>query len=163
MNSEVLSTRNMQNKSGELAKNSGRMYSIIYSFISYIIAGVLLLSGISKIINPMPLIETLKLVAKLPEELLIIIATLLPVIEISLGLLLVLKIKPKPVLLATMILFAAFFVFSVYGTIVGLKKDCGCFGFLVKSEIGWSMILRDLFFIVITKTLYKNLWPRLIN
>ncbi|MBA4317885.1 MAG: methylamine utilization protein [Flavobacterium sp.] len=114
----------------------------------YLITGVLLFSGISKILDPMPLNETIKFTANLPEELLIIIATLLPLIEISLGLLMVLRIKPKPVLLVTLILFAAFFLFSVYGTITGLKNDCGCFGSLVKSEIGWWMVIRNLLFLI---------------
>jgi hypothetical protein len=116
---------------------------IFYHAGIYLIAAVLLFSGISKIIDPMPLIETLKLVAKLPEDILIIIATILPILEIGLGILLVLKIKPKPVLFATLALFAAFFVFSVYGTIIGLKNDCGCFGSVVKNEIGWGMVGRN--------------------
>jgi len=118
--------------------------NILYHAGLYLIAGVLLFSGISKIIDPMPLIETLKLVASLPEEFLIIIATILPVIEIGLGVMLVLKIKPKPVQLATLILFGAFLAFSIYGTIIGMKNDCGCFGSIVKSEIGWGMVGRNM-------------------
>ncbi len=115
----------------------------------YFIAAVLLISGISKILDPMPLIETLKAFTKLPEEYLILAATILPVIEISLGILLVLKIKPKPVMLGTLILFAAFLAFSIYGTIMGMTNDCGCFGSLVESQIGWGMIIRNLGFIIV--------------
>ena len=130
--------------------NREKAKNIAYYAGLYLIAGVLLLSGISKIIDPMPLIETLKLVAKLPEDILIIIATILPIIEIGLGVLIVLKIKPKPVLMATLALFAFFFVFSVYGTIIGLKNDCGCFGSIVKSEIGWWMVGRNMLLQVIS-------------
>jgi len=134
--------------------NRDKVKNILYYAGFYLLAGVLLFSGISKIIDPMPLIETLKLVTKLPEEFLIIIATVLPVIEIGLGLLIILRIKPKPVLLATLILFSAFFVFSVYGTIVGIKNDCGCFGSLVKSEIGWGMVGRNTILLIIVCVIY---------
>jgi hypothetical protein len=123
--------------------------SIAYSIGYYLIAGVLLFSGVSKIIDPWPLIDTLKLVANMPEEYLIAISAVLPIIEIGLGILLILKIRPKPVLLATLVLFAAFFLFSIYGTMVGLKNDCGCFGSLVKSEIGWGMVGRNLSFLIL--------------
>ena len=136
--------------------NKERAKNIAYYAGLYLIAGVLLFSGISKILDPMPLIETLKLVAKLPEDILIIIATILPIIEIGLGILIVLKIKPKPVLIATLALFAMFFVFSVYGTIIGLKNDCGCFGSIVKSEIGWWMVGRNLCFLVLTNAIIFN-------
>lgn len=131
--------------------------SIAYTAGYYLIAGVLLFSGISKILDPMPLIETLKLVANLPEHLIIGISCLLPIIEISLGILLVLKIKPKLVLPVVLVLFASFSLFSVYGTVVGLKNDCGCFGSLVKSEIGWGMVVRNMLLLgVITSTIIKK-------
>lgn len=135
--------------SGIIARLGG-WRNIAYHSGLYLIAGVLLLSGISKIIDPMPLIETVKLVFGLPEEILILTATILPIIEIGFGLLIILKIKPKPVLFSTLVLFFAFFAFSVYGTIVGLKNDCGCFGSLVKSEIGWWMVIRNTTFTAIS-------------
>ena len=122
---------------------------IAYYSGTYIIAAVLLISGISKILDPLPLIETLKAFTKLSEDILIITATILPVIEIGLGLLLMLKIKPKPVLYGTLILFTVFLVFSVYGTIKGMNNDCGCFGSLVKSQIGWGMVIRNLGFLIV--------------
>jgi uncharacterized membrane protein YphA (DoxX/SURF4 family) len=136
---------------------SSNIKSSAYSIGYYLIAVVLLFSGISKILNPIPLIETLKLIAKVPEEMLIIVAAVLPIVEISLGVLLILKLKPKPVLLTTLVLFAAFFLFSVYGTIVGLKNDCGCFGSLVKSEIGWGMIYRNGMLLFIVSILYYEI------
>lgn len=134
----------------------GGVKNIAYAAGYYLIAGVLLFSGISKILDPMPLIETLKLVLNLPEEYLIAISSVLPIIEITLGIALILKIKPKLVLLLTSVLFAAFFLFSFYGTVVGLKNDCGCFGSIVKSEIGWWMVGRNLLFIIINIFIMKK-------
>lgn len=140
--------------------NKDRIKNIVYYFVLYLIAGIMLFSGISKIIDPTPLIETLKLTAKLPEDIFIIIATILPIIEIVLGLLIILKIKPKPVMFATVVLFAAFLVFSIYGTIVGMNNDCGCFGSLAKSEIGWRMVGRNVLFIALSAfLLMRNIKP----
>lgn len=141
----------------EMLNHFNSLKNIAYAIGLYLITGVLLFSGISKIIDPLPLIETLKLVLNLPENMLIIIATILPIVEISLGVLLVLKIQPKTVLLATLVLFAGFFLFSVYGTIVGLKNDCGCFGSILKSEIGWRMVERNALLLgVITSFIIKK-------
>ena len=137
--------------------NRDKVKNILYYAGFYLIAGVLLFSGISKIIDPIPLIETLKLVAKLPEDIFIIIATVLPIIEIGLGLLIIMRIKPKPVLLTTLILFGAFLAFSIYGTIIGMKNDCGCFGSLVKSEIGWGMMGRNIFLLVVNILIVNNI------
>ena len=122
----------------------------------YFIAAVLLISGISKILDPKPLIETLKAFRKLSEDYLILTATILPVIEISLGILLVLKIKPKPVMLGALFLFAAIFSFIIYGTIIGMNNDCGCFGSLVKSQIGWGMVVRNLGLFIIEALVIKH-------
>ncbi|MFA3783941.1 MauE/DoxX family redox-associated membrane protein [Melioribacteraceae bacterium 4301-Me] len=54
----------------------------------------MLFSGVSKIIDINPLIETLKEV-KLPHDLIITIAILLPITEVGLGIILLLKIKTK--------------------------------------------------------------------
>jgi len=91
----------------------------------------------------MPMLETMKAVFKVNESLLILAATILPIIEIGFGLMLVFNILTKKTLFAVTILFFCFFAFSVYGTIIGLNNDCGCFGNLVKSEFGPVMIIRN--------------------
>jgi putative oxidoreductase len=116
----------------------------VYCAGLYLIAAVLIFSGISKIMDPMPLIETFKLVAMIPEEVCIIIAAVLSLLEIGLGLLLMFRCKPKLVLSVTLVLFAVFLAFSIYGTIVGMNNDCGCFGRIIKSEIGWKMVGRNI-------------------
>ncbi len=123
-----------------------RTSAILWRVLYYFIAMVLLFTGISKVIDPTPMIETMKAVFKVNENLLIIAATGLPLIEITLGLMLVLKIQTKRMLLGVMVLFFVFFAFSIYGTVIGLNVDCGCFGNAVKSEFGITMIIRNLVF-----------------
>jgi len=84
----------------ELAKNSFKLKSItkpdvtaiLYTSVYYLIAAVLLFSGIVKILDPLPLIETLKLITIVPESLHILLATLLPVVEIGLAVLLLMNL-----------------------------------------------------------------------
>ena len=121
----------------------------------YFLAAILLLSGISKIADPLPPIETLRVLIQLPEELIIALVSLLSVLEVVLGIMLLFKIKQKIALSAALLLFIIFLVFSIYGTITGITNDCGCFGSLVKSQIGWGMIIRNA---VITFFLTFSVW-----
>lgn len=146
MNYLIVMKRNMWNVKKIIATLAGgsTLGAVVYAIGCYSISAVLLFSGITKIIDPWPLIETLKLLANMPEHFLIAISAILPIIEITLAITLILKIKPNIVLYAILALFASFLLFSVYGTIIGLKNNCGCFGSLMKSEIGWWMIFRNL-------------------
>ena len=114
-----------------------------YSALYYLIAVVLLFTGATKIVDPLPLLETLKIIPIVPEDLVVPVATLLPVLEVGLGLLMLLKIKLNVILPLVVMLFFIFFAFSIYGNFVGLNADCGCFGNVVKSEFGWGMIVRN--------------------
>ena len=140
----------------KIARTIPKSFELIGKILYYFIAVVLLFSGISKIIDPTPMMETMKAVFKVNESLLILAATILPVIEIGFGLMLVFNVQTKKILIAVSILFFHFFVFSVYGSIIGLNNDCGCFGNLVKSEFGIFMILRNLVFFIISILAIKS-------
>jgi len=134
----------------KIARTIPKSFELIGKILYYFIAVVLLFSGISKIIDPTPMMETMKAVFKVNESLLILAATILPVIEIGFGLMLVFNVQTKITLFAVTILFFCFFAFSVYGSIIGLNNDCGCFGSVIKSEFGIFMVLRNLTFFTIT-------------
>jgi len=127
-------------------------------FIIYILALVLLFAGVSKIIAPSSLINHLtSAFGFLPGTVIISIVSILPLIEIGLGLLLIsslykenLKSKRKIILLITAFLFGLFLLYSIYGYIIGLKNDCGCFGNTVKGDFGIEMIIRNSSFFLLT-------------
>jgi len=108
----------------ELVK-SFKSLDLLISASYYFLIALLLFSGISKIMEPQPMLETIKAVINVSEELQISAATLLPVLEITLGVMLLLKIRVKETLIAVTVLFLFFFLFSVYGAVMGLKNDCG--------------------------------------
>jgi len=101
------------------------------------------------------MLETIKAVVNVSEELQIAAATLLPLIEITLGVILLLRIKEKETFIAVKVLFVFFFLFSIYGlvrrplggTVIGLDNDCGCFGKAVESSFGIGMVLRNFLFL----------------
>ncbi|NMC98620.1 MAG: methylamine utilization protein [Bacteroidales bacterium] len=121
--------------------------SILFSASFYFLIAILLFSGISKVLDPRPMLETIKAVINVREELQIAAATLLPVLEITLGVMLLLRIRVKETLIAVTILFLLFFLFSVYGTVIGLENDCGCFGNAVDSSFGIGMVIRNFLFL----------------
>jgi len=132
---------------------------LLYNVSFYIITAVLLFSGVAKIIDPLPLINTLKLITIIPESLQLIIATLLPIVEIGMAVLMLMKIELKITTKAAVFLFAIFLIVSVYGTLTGFGADCGCFGNTIKSSFGWGMIGRNTIFFVISLYLTINAWP----
>ena len=118
---------------------------------TYFLSVVLLFAGLSKIINPSPLIDNLSAVfGFLPETVIISIVSLLPTAEVGLGLLLIfslyygkIKDKRKTILLITTLMFGLFWAFSIYGYILGMKNDCGCFGNLINTYTNGIMVTRN--------------------
>ncbi len=140
----------LANKEIILVGSNYSFKKIMYCTGYYFIATVLLFSGISKIIDPQPLLDTLTLIKFLSEETRILIATALPILEITFTILLLGKIKVKITLVLTSVLFFGFLAFSIYGTLAGFDADCGCFGNTIKSEIGWGMVGRNLFMLLLS-------------
>lgn len=133
---------------------------IVQRMLTYFLSIILLFSGFVKIVNPASLIDALmQELAFLPSNslldfLTISIASILPVFEIGLGLLLIfsihhnlIKAKRKQILTAVVILFSLFFLYSLYGFWAGGKSDCGCFGNVFNSSFGWGMLVRNLIFL----------------
>ncbi|KAF0158295.1 MAG: Methylamine utilization protein, partial [Ignavibacteria bacterium] len=112
--------------------------------------------GVSKIIDTTSLIEVLQQI-KLPVDLVIITATLLPLTEIGLGLMLILKLQQQTALRITVLLFLVFFLFAVYGTAIGINEDCGCYGKIIKSEFDWMMIVRNAVLLTISIIVTKKI------
>jgi len=136
-----------------LARPGITLRRYLYATAYYFIAIVLLAAGIFKIYDPAPMLGTLELIRFLNNPLSVFIATILPVIEIALGILLLTGKKIRISLIAATGLFWFFFGFSVYGYAVGLDADCGCFGNVISSDFGVGMILRNTLFAVVASML----------
>ncbi len=127
-------------------------------YTTILLAAVLLYAGINKITSPSALIENLTSLFKfLPENLIIIIASILPLIEIGIGTALIfsvyeerIKKYKKAISLSAAILLGLFLAYSVYGYAAGMNNDCGCCGDALKSDFGLSMIIRNLILFLMT-------------
>lgn len=122
---------------------------------------ILVLSGGLKIIDCSKMIEILQLLIWFPDRLVIITSTLFPIFELSLAFFMIIGYQRKLTSILCTGLFLFFFLFSVYGTIIGIEQECGCFGNLIKSYFDWKMILRNFIFFMLSSYLtYYNLKSR---
>ena len=138
--------------------SQGKAKQKLYVISYYLIAVVLLISGASKIANPENLITILnRTLSFLNEDIIILISTLLPVLELTLGLMLMFKQWVSMSLFMSVILFVSFLLYSIYGTLKGFDVDCGCFGESIRSEFGAGMIVRNLIFTCIVIFDYKHI------
>ncbi len=138
------------------AEPGSTLRQYLYATAYYFIAIVLLAAGMFKIYDPAPLLETLELLSFINNSFSIVIATILPVIEIAIGILLLTGIKTKIAVISAAGLFWFFFAFSIYGYAAGLDADCGCFGNVISSDFGIGMILRNALFAVVASILVLN-------
>ena len=125
----------------------------IYAMAHYFIVTVLLSAGILKIYNPASLLATLELLSLINNSIAIVIATILPVTEITIGILLLTGTKAKIAVISAAGLFWFLFAFSIYGYAAEFDADCGCFGNVIASDFGIGMIIRNLIFAVISTSL----------
>ena len=104
---------------------------------------VLIFSGITKIEDPSKAVDLMLEFKAIPLVLILPVVSILPVLEILIGVLLVSGMYPKFAVISELVLFLGFFLISIYGTIIGMNSDCGCFGSVIKSRIGWGMVVRN--------------------
>ena len=116
--------------------------------IKIILGIVLLFSGVTKILDPGKAVDLMIELKIIPEDLILIIISILPVLEILIGVLLISRRYSKFAAISALVLFTGFFLISIYGTITGLNSDCGCFGSVIKSRIGWGMVVRNGVFVI---------------
>lgn len=109
-----------------------------------------------KIIDPAGMMATLKSTYLFEENVILLITSIIPFLEVILGLTLLTKYKLKYSITITGILFLFFFVFAVYGYAIGLEDDCGCFGSIIESKIGFWMVIRNGVFMFITFLLFYS-------
>ncbi len=83
----------------------GLIRTFFVTALYYLLASVLLLSGIFKIVDPIPTIKILNMLNILFESFNLIILSLLPVAEIALSLMMFLKVKLKITLFIVTLLF----------------------------------------------------------
>lgn len=109
----------------------------------------MIISGISKIYDPEPAMNSIKQVFFYNNEINETLIAFVSCLELGLGFMMLFKVATRVILIFVSSVFFLFLLFSVYGTILRASADCGCFGQLVKTNFGTFMVARNflLFFI----------------
>jgi len=117
-----------------------------FSSLFYLILGIpFLIAGLIKLINPSDFAFSLKYYFNFPEWLCILIAILLPGIEIVLGASIIFNIYRKILIIVYRLLLLSFLFFHIWNYFYIGQKPCNCFGNL--------FVIDDLTMIIFTSTL----------
>lgn len=123
---------------------------IFLLILRLILGGVFAYASFDKILHPYDFAEVLYNYQILPDALINITAILLPWLELSLGLFLILGRFLRGAVFTANALLVVFFVALAFNLARGLDIECGCFTASLGSSPGGSMILylvRDAFFL----------------
>lgn len=140
------------------------MISVAFNWIfRLILGGALIVAGYFKLQDNSALFETVAYIYWLPNFLKSVIIDLLPWLEILLGFLLISKKLDLVALPFTAGIYLVFLLFAIYGYSTGMEGDCGCFGeaggdgllgSLLGSNFGWTMIIRNILFLLMATFLF---------
>lgn len=113
-----------------------------------ILGGVFVYASFDKILHPHEFAEVVYNYQILPDALVNLTAILLPWLELSAGVFLILGLFLRGALFTCNVLLAVFLVALAFNLARGLDIDCGCFSSSVGPSTGGDMILyllRDAF------------------
>ena len=111
--------------------------------IRIIVGGMFIITGISKIIDPVLFAKEISFYRMLPDFSVNLFAIILPWIELIVGVLFILGIRVKTniLLLAGMLLMFNFAVAVAWAR--GLNINCGCFSNIAKETVGLSKLSEN--------------------
>lgn len=121
--------------------------SIGLYIVTVYLAGVLLASGLVKVVDRHDFTRTLLKQELVPKPAIPIVSHTIPVVEVAIALGLAFGIAGPLVGGITLALFAAFLVATAVLLAQGKDADCGCFGVVFKERIDAATIVRDLGFV----------------
>lgn len=115
--------------------------------VKVIILLVLVISGIGKIIDPVPAVQLMEKLPLIPNFMIIPVISVMPVLELAVAIGMIVRYKKIFTYSLNLFLFFGFFIISIHATMLKITDDCGCFGSLVESRVGWPMVLRNAIFL----------------
>ena len=126
----------------------GRVAAVVSTVARLVLAGVFIVAGALKVVDPQSSVEAVRAYELLPEGLATPVGWGLPFAEVALGLLLVVGVFTRVAAAAAAGLMTVFIAAVVSAWARGLSIDCGCFGGggpVAPGETAYAPeILRDL-------------------
>lgn len=115
-----------------------------------LIGGLFVLASTGKILFPHDFARDVYSYMLMPAVFVPAFAAILPWIEFSAGLLLLIDVKPRSSALIVMGLLVMFIAAILWTVANGIEISCGCFDILFPEEkAGWSTIIRDIIMMVV--------------
>lgn len=103
-----------------------RLSSWIYRIVSWVLGGIFIYSGATKLLAPQTFAVLIEAYGLIPDMLLMPVALILPALEVVAGVGLLFDIRGSLAVIAGLLLL--FIAILGYGIRMGLDVDCGCFG-----------------------------------
>jgi len=126
--------------------------------IRIIVGSIFIITGISKIIDPVLFAKEITFYRMLPDFSINLIAIILPWIELVVGVLFILgvRVKANILILAGMLLMFNFAVSVAWAR--GLNINCGCFSNLAKETVGLGKLSENfaMFFALVFMFFFPN-------
>jgi len=115
----------------------------------WIVGAILVVAGLAKLRHPESFKATLLAFGIVPSGLFPPIAVLLPILEFTLGLALLLGIMVRIAGVASAVLLGAFAVLISWNLVHGRRPSCGCFG-ATTEPIGPRTFVRNIVLVVLS-------------
>ncbi len=132
---------------------SSRLLDVVGTLVRLALAGIWLISGGVKLADRIGTVVAVDAYDVLPQGLVPVVASVLPVLEIALGLLLLLGIGTRVAAAVSAALLVVFLAGLAQAWVRGLSIDCGCFGGggpVAPGETQYGLeLVRDLGFLAL--------------
>ena len=116
----------------------------------FALAAVFLSAGVAKVSRRSEFADAVRNYDLLPEQLSLVTGRLLPVVEVLLGAMLFTGIALPEAAGVTGVALLTFSTAIVVNLLRGREIECGCFGLIAESTLGWTSVIRN--FVLITVT-----------
>jgi uncharacterized membrane protein YphA (DoxX/SURF4 family) len=116
----------------------------------WLLAAVLLVAGISKLLDREGFVQAVDAYQILPVRLARVVALGLPYLEIVLGVFLLTGLATRMAAILAIWLFATFAIAVAINLVRRRELDCHCFGNLWQGKIGLSTLLRNLILVILS-------------
>lgn len=146
------------------------MLTWIYRLLRWVLGGIFIYSGSSKLLAPKTFAVLIEAYGLLPDGLLLPVAVILPLMEVVAGAGLLVDLRGSLGMITALLVL--FIVILAYGIHMGLDVDCGCFGPDDPEADAFhglrAAFYRDMFMMAAVGFLYgwrryRDVRPRTIN
>jgi len=124
-------------------------WKIFITLLKWLVAGIFISAGVSKILNPAQFAVDIDNYRILPYLLVTVLAVVLPWLEVICGASLIFKIKQRGALLTLLMLSFVFLIAIASAVVRGLDITCGCFSFDAEgTRVGYLRLIEDALLLV---------------